>query len=208
MEAELIKLYDDNPDIRKIEKIAKVLSDGGLVIYPSDTVYGLGCDITKQKAVERVKQIKGTKGTKTNLSFICHDLSHLSEYTRRVDTPVFKLMKKLLPGPYTFILQSSSKVPKLFNAKKKTVGIRVPDNNILRELVRELGNPIVSTSITDDEDEIIENSTDPELIFEKYQKVVDIVIDGGYGGLTPSTILDCSDGDVEVIREGKGELDF
>ena len=205
MEAEFIKLYKENPDSRKISKIVSVLRKGGLVIYPSDTIYGLGCDIFNNRAVDRVKHIKGEKDKNNNLAFICYDLSHLSVYTRNVSTPVFKLMKKTLPGPYTFILNSSSKVPKILNAHKKTVGIRIPDNEIPRIIVKELGNPIVTTSIHDDDD-ILEYSTDPELIYEKYKKIVDIVIDGGYGGNEPSTVIDCSEDEIRVLREGKGDI--
>ena len=205
MEAEFIKLYKENPDSRKISKIVSVLRKWGLVIYPSDTIYGLGCDIFNNRAVDRVKHIKGEKGKNNNLAFICYDLSHLSVYTRNVSTPVFKLMKKTLPGPYTFILNSSSKVPKILNAHKKTVGIRIPDNEIPRIIVKELGNPIVTTSIHDDDD-ILEYSTDPELIYEKYKKIVDIVIDGGYGGNEPSTVIDCSEDEIRVLREGKGDI--
>lgn len=205
MSTQLIKLYPENPEMNKIRQIVNVLREGGLVIYPTDTVYGLGCDITNVKAVERVKQIKGQKGKSSNLAFICHDFSHLSEYTVHVTTPKFKLMKKALPGPFTFILEASSKVPKILNAKKKTVGIRIPDNNIPREIVKELGNPIITTSIHD-EDEIIEYSTDPELILEKFGKLVDIVIDGGYGGNVASTVVDFTDDEPMVVRQGLGEL--
>jgi len=201
----LIKLYNDNPDKRQINKIVDVLKKGGLIIYPTDTVYGLGCDITNPKAVERVAQIKGINIKKAHFSFICHDLSHLSAYTLAIDTPIFKVLKRNLPGPFTFILKANSQVPKLFKNNKKTVGIRIPDNNIIREIVKELGNPILTTSIYDN-DEIVEYTTDPELIYENYSDKVDIVIDGGYGDNTPSTVVDCSDGNIEVIREGKGEL--
>jgi len=207
MAAEFIKLYPENPDPRKIDQIVSVLSKGGLIIYPTDTVYGLGCDIFNAKAVDRVKHIKGQKGKNANLSFICYDLSHLSEYTRSVSTPIFKLMKKALPGPYTFILNASGKVPKILDAKKKTVGIRVPDNNIPREIVKALGNPIITTSIHDDDD-IIDYNTDPELIYEKYSKLVDIVIDGGYGNNVPSTIIDCTTDEPVIIREGIGSIDI
>ncbi|MBV6646998.1 MAG: threonylcarbamoyl-AMP synthase [Cyclobacteriaceae bacterium] len=205
MAAELIKLYEKNTDLAKVGEIVEVLRQGGVIIYPTDTVYGFGCDIFNARAVERVKRLKGGKGKNTNLAFVCYDLSHLSEYARHVTTPIFKLMKKTLPGPYTYILEASSKVPKILNAKKKTVGIRVPDHNIPREIVRELGNPIVTTSIHD-EDEIIEYSTDPELIFEKFEKQVDIVIDGGYGHTMPSTIIDCTSDEPEVIRHGMGDI--
>ncbi|MEL7005977.1 MAG: L-threonylcarbamoyladenylate synthase [Bacteroidota bacterium] len=204
--AELIKLYEENPDPEKVREIAKRLSDGAVIIYPTDTVYGLGCDIFHSKALERVRQIKGIKGKGLNLSFICEDLSHLSEYTRHVSTPIFKMMKKGLPGPYTFILEASSKVPKILNTRKKTVGIRVPDNNIPRHVVAALGNPIVTSSIHD-EDEILEYSTDPELILEKFDRTVDIVIDGGYGNLVPSTIIDCTENEPTIVREGLGSID-
>ena len=204
--AELLKIYPENPDPRKIARVVDVLSKGGVIIYPTDTVYGLGCDIFNQKALDRVKQIKGIKGKNLNLSFICYDLSHLSEYTRRVTTPIFKIMKKGLPGPYTFLLEASTKVPKILNANKKTVGIRVPDNNIPREIVRELGNPIITTSIHD-EDEILEYSTDPELIHEKFDQLVDIVIDGGFGNIEASTVVDCTSGEPELVREGLGDFE-
>lgn len=203
MDAEFIRLYPENPEERKIAKIANVLRNGGLIIYPTDTVYGLGCDIFNQRALERLKQLKGGKAKHLNLSFICYDLSHISEYVKQLDTPTFKLMKKALPGPYTFILNSSSKVPKILNAKKKTVGIRVPDNNIPREIVKQLGNPIITTSIHDDE--IHDYATDPEIIFEEFANKVDIVIDGGYGLVDPSTVIDCTGGYPVIIREGLGD---
>ncbi len=204
MNAELIKLYEENPQEEKIEHIARVVKNGGLVIYPTDTVYGLGCDIFNTKALEKVKRLKGIKGKSLNLSFICYDLSHISEYAK-VDTPTFKLMKKVFPGPFTFLLKASSKVPKILHANKKTIGIRIPNNNIPRELVKSLGNPIITTSIHDDD--VHEYSTDPELIFEEFKSLVDVIIDGGYGSVTPSTIIDCTDGEVEIVRQGLGELD-
>lgn len=207
MAAEFIKLYEENPEERKIIKIAQALKSGAVIIYPTDTIYGLGCDIFNQKALERLKLIKGIKGKKANLSFICYDLSHISEYVRHLDTPTFKLMKKSLPGAYTFILEAASSVPKILNAKKKNVGIRVPDNSIPREIVRELGNPIITTSIHAD-DEIIDYMTDPELIYDTFKDKVDIVIDGGYGGIQPSTIIDCTDGEPYVVREGLGDADI
>lgn len=205
--AKYIKLYEENPDPRKLAEIAESLRNGGIVIYPTDTIYGMGCDLFNVKAMERLLSIKGTKAKNHNLSFICYDLSHISEYARSIDNTVFKAMKRALPGPYTFILNSSSKVPKLLNVKKRTVGIRVPDNYIPRSLVKELGNPIVSTSIRDD-DEIIEYSTDPELIFEKFKDVVDIIVDGGFGDVIPSTVVNCADGVIEILREGKGDPDI
>lgn len=204
--AEFVKIYNENPNPRQIQKVIDVLRNGGLVIYPTDTVYGLGCDITNTKAMERVAQIKGVKLEKANFSFICNDLSHLSDYTKQIDTPTYKILKRALPGPYTFILRGSNSLPKAFK-KKKTVGIRVPDNNIAREIVSELGNPIVSTSIRD-EDDVLEYTTDPELIYEKWQNLVDIVIDGGYGDNYASTVIDLTNDEPEVLREGKGSLDI
>ena len=202
----LVKLFNENPNLREILKIVEVLRKGGLIIYPTDTVYGLGCDITNAKAVEKVARIKGVKVEKNNFSFICSDLSHISDYTKPISSTVFKLMKKNLPGPFTFILEANNNLPKYFKLKK-TVGIRVPDNNIIREIVKELGNPILSTSVYDD-DEIVEYTTDPELIHEKYQEIADIVIDGGYGELIPSTIVDCTSDEITVLREGKGVLEY
>lgn len=204
--AQFIKIYPENPNEREIAKVVKVLKDGGLVIYPTDTVYGLGCDITNSKALEKIARIKGVKLEKANFSFVCSDLKNISDYVRQIDTPTFKILKRALPGPYTFILPGNNNLPKEFK-KKNTVGIRVPDNNIAIELVRQLGNPIVSTSIYD-EDEVLEYTTDPELIFEKWQNIVDVVIDGGYGDNFASTVIDFSNGEPVVIREGKGSLDI
>ena len=202
---QFIKIYENNPNEVAIKKVVEVLKNGGLVIYPTDTVYGLGCDITNTKALERVAKIKGVKLEKANFSFICSDLSHISDYIKQIDTSTFKILKRALPGPYTFILPGNNNLPKEFK-KKTTVGIRVPDNAIALEIVRQLGNPIVSTSIHD-EDEVLEYSTDPELIFEKWQNLVDLVIDGGYGDNIGSTIIDLSGFEPVVIREGKGSLD-
>ncbi|MNR97776.1 Threonylcarbamoyl-AMP synthase [compost metagenome] len=204
--AQFIKIYEDKPNEAAIAKVVKVLKDGGLVIYPTDTVYGLGCDITNTKALERIAKIKGVKLEKANFSFICHDLSNLSDYVKQIDTATFKILKRALPGPYTFILPGNNNLPKEFK-KKTTVGIRVPDNSIILELVSQLGNPIVSTSIRD-EDDVIEYTTDPELIFEKWQNLVDVVIDGGYGDNIGSTIIDLSGDEPIVVREGKGSLDI
>jgi len=202
----LIKIYPENPNPKAIEQVVEVLKKGGIIIYPTDTVYGLGCDITNQRAIEKICQIRGIKPEKANFSFICSDLSHISDFVKPIDTTVFRLLKKALPGPFTFIFNANNNVPKLLSSNKKTVGIRVPDNDIAREIVKALGNPILSTSIKDD-DELIEYSTDPELIHEKYEDLVDLVIDGGYGDNEPSTVVDCTMGDFEIIREGKGILE-
>ncbi len=204
--ADLIRIYDENPNPKDIKKVVDVLRKGGLIIYPTDTVYGLGCDITNTSALERIAQIKQVKLEKANFSFICEDLSNLSDYVKQIDSPTFKLLKRNLPGPFTFILPGNNNLPNVFK-KKKTVGIRVPDNNICRAIVRELGNPIVSTSIKD-EDEVIEYTTDPELILEKWDNLVDIVIDGGYGDNIASTIVDLTGNEPEVIREGKGSIEL
>lgn len=204
--AEFIKIYPDKPSEAAIAKVVKVLQNGGLVIYPTDTVYGLGCDITNSRALEKIAKIKGVKLEKANFSFICHDLSNLSDYVRQIDTSTFKILKRALPGPYTFILPGNNNLPKEFK-KKTTVGIRIPDNSIALEIVRQLGNPIVSTSIRD-EDDVIEYTTDPELIFEKWQNLVDMVIDGGYGDNVASTIIDLSEYEPVVVREGKGDIDI
>ena len=203
--AKFIKIYPENPNEKEIEKVVNILRDGGIIIYPTDTVYGLGCDITNSKALERIAQLKGVKLEKANFSFICADLSNMSDYVKQIDNTTFKILKKALPGPYTFILPGGNNLPKDFK-RKKTVGIRVPDNNIARILVQKLGNPIVSTSIYD-EDEFIEYTTDPELIFEKWQNKIDAIIDGGYGDNVASTIIDLSNGTPVVIREGKGEIE-
>lgn len=203
--AKFIKIYPENPNEREIQKVVESLKDGGIIIYPTDTVYGLGCDITNSKALERIAQLKGVRLDKANFSFICADLSHLSDYVKQIDTATFKLLKRALPGAYTFILPGNNNLPKEFK-KKKTVGIRVPDNTIARTLVEKLGNPIVSSSIYD-EDELIEYTTDPELIFEKWQDKVDIVIDGGYGDNVASTVIDLSEGVPTLIREGKGSIE-
>lgn len=204
--AELIKLYNENPNSREIEKVVHCLRNGGLVIYPTDTVYGLGCDITNNRALEKVAQIKGVKLAKANFSFICSDLSNLSDYVKQIDNRTFKLLKRTLPGPYTYILPGSNNLPTVFK-KKKTVGIRVPDNNICKAIVENLGNPIVSTSIHD-EDEVIEYTTDPELILEKWDHQVDMVINGGYGDNVASTVIDLTSGEPVLIREGKGVIDI
>lgn len=204
--AELIRIYEENPNPKEIKRVVEALKDGALIIYPTDTVYGLGCDITNNAALERIAQVRGVKLEKANFSFICEDLSNLSDYVRQIDNQTFKILKRNLPGPYTFILPGNSNLPAVFR-KKKTVGIRIPDNNICRALVAGLGNPIVSTSIRDD-DEVLEYTTDPELILEKWDNLVEIVIDGGYGDNVPSTVIDLTTPEPEVIREGKGSLEI
>jgi len=202
----LIKIYPENPNEKAIEQVVDVLKKGGLIIYPTDTVYGLGCDITNPKAIEKIARIRGIKPEKANFSFVCHDLSHISDYIKPIDNTTFRVLKKALPGPFTFIFNANNNVPKLLSSNKKTVGIRVPDNNIARCIVKELGNPIISASIKDD-DELIEYSTDPELIHEKYEDLVDLVIDGGFGDNEASTVIDCTNGEFEIIREGKGNIE-
>jgi tRNA threonylcarbamoyl adenosine modification protein (Sua5/YciO/YrdC/YwlC family) len=201
----LLRIHPENQSERQIRLITECLSDGGIIIYPTDTVYGIGCDIFKSKAVERIAVIRGIKPEKARFSFICHSLSQLSDFCLPINNSIFKMMKANLPGPFTFILQANNNVPKLIQSKKKTVGIRIPDNPIPIEIVKMLEHPIMSASIHD-EDDIIEYTSDPELIYEKYQNMVDIVIDGGYGGNEVSTIVDCTSGDAEIIREGKGIL--
>ena len=203
--AQFIKIYEDKPNEAAIKKVVAVLKDGGIIIYPTDTVYGFGCDITNSRALEKLAKIKGIKLEKANFSFVCSSLSNISDYVKQIDTATFKILKRALPGPYTFILPGNNDLPKEFR-KKKTVGIRVPQNNIALQIVEMLGNPIISTSIKDDDD-VIEYSTDPELIFEKWQNKVDLIIDGGYGDNVASTIIDLTGDEPEVIREGKGSLD-
>jgi tRNA threonylcarbamoyl adenosine modification protein (Sua5/YciO/YrdC/YwlC family) len=206
MPAELLKIHPVNPEQRKIRHVADVLKRGGIIVYPTDTIYGIGCDLLNKKAVEKLCQILGIKPQKLDLSFICYDLSHISEYVRRLDTPVFKLLKKSLPGPFTFILESSSKVPKILDVNKKTVGIRIPDHQIPRMIVMELGNPLITASIKDD-DIIKQYTTDPEEMYEDFKNVVDLVIDGGAGGNIPSTVVDCTTSEVRITRQGLGILD-
>lgn len=199
----LIKIYPENPNSKEVDKVVQTLQDGGLVIYPTDTVYAIGCDALNVRAVEKICRIKGIDPRKSNLSIICYDLSNLSEYAK-VSNASFKVMKKNLPGPFTFILPTSSELPKIYKNRKE-VGIRVPGNNIIREIVKQLGNPILTTSVRD-EDNVVEYSTDPELIFEKYEHIVDIVIDGGYGDIEASTIVDCTNDEFDILRQGKGVL--
>jgi tRNA threonylcarbamoyl adenosine modification protein (Sua5/YciO/YrdC/YwlC family) len=197
----LIHVHPENPQDRLIKQIVGVLRNGGVIIYPTDTIYGLGCDITQQKAVERICRIKGVDPQKANLSFVCYDLSDLSHYAKQLETSVYRTLKQYLPGPYTFILEASRQVPKILKTKRDTVGIRVPDNNIARAIVKELGNPILSASLPG---EYVEEYTDPDLINEKFGKQVDMVIDGGTGGIQPSTIISFVTGEAELIREGAG----
>jgi tRNA threonylcarbamoyl adenosine modification protein (Sua5/YciO/YrdC/YwlC family) len=201
----IIRLYDENTNLKDLLKVVDILRSGGVIIYPTDTIYGIGCDITKPKAVERVARIKNVKPEKADFSFIFYDLSNISDYCKPIPNSIFKLMKKNLPGPFTFILNANSNIPRLFRSTKKNIGIRVPQNNIIREIVRELGNPILSTSVRD-EDAINEYTTDPELIHEKYGDLVDLVIDGGFGGNIPSTVVDCLGNEPIITRLGKGEL--
>ncbi len=201
----LVKLYNENPNQREIEQVVAVLREGGIVIYPTDTLYGMGCDALNVRAVERICDLKGINPQKSNLSIICNDLSIISEYAK-VSTPTFKLMKRNLPGPFTFILPTTSSLPKIYK-NKKTVGIRIPNNNIIREIVVQLGNPVLSTSVKDESDEI-EYTTNPELIHEKWGEIADIVIDGGFGDIEPSTVVDCTADEPEITRQGKGVLNF
>lgn len=201
----LIRLYNENPEPRRINQIVDVLRNGGIIIYPTDTVYAMGCDISNQKAVEKVARLKGIQVEKSQFSFICYDLSQLSDFTKPIPNPIFKLMRRNLPGPFTFILEANNNVPRYFKGKKKTVGIRVPNNNITREIVKELGNPIFSTSVHSN-DEIEAYPTDPELIHEEFSDKVDLVIDGGFGDNNVSTIIDCTGDNYVIVREGKGEI--
>ena len=198
----LIQIHPQNPPPRLIKQIVECLKDGGVIAYPTDTIYGLGCDIMQHKAVDRICKIKNVDPQKAQLSFICRDLSHLSDYTKSIDTPLYRMLKNYLPGPYTFILPASKQVPKILQSKKNTIGLRVPDNIICQHILTELGNPILSASLPG---EVVEEYTDPEIIYEKFEQLVDFVIDGGAGGIVPSTIVDCTSDDWVVTREGLGE---
>src|SRR5687767_3199088 len=198
----LLHLHPENPQPRNISTIVNVLSKGGIIIYPTDTIYGLGCDIFQHKAIERICRIKNVAPEKAQLSFVCHDLSHLSEYAKQLTTPVYRTLKQYLPGPYTFILEASRQVPKILKTKKDTIGLRIPDNEIARSIVRELGNPILSASLPGD---YVEEYTDPEIIQDKFGKQVDLVIDGGIGGMIPSTVIDFTSGEAEILRQGAGD---
>jgi tRNA threonylcarbamoyl adenosine modification protein (Sua5/YciO/YrdC/YwlC family) len=201
----LLRTNPEKPDSDTIHRAAEILRSGGIIIYPTDTVYGIGCDITQPKALEKLCRLKGIQLSKANFSIICHDLSHLSDFTRPISNSVFRVLKKALPGPYTFILEANNSVPKLFQSKKKTVGIRVPNNLVVREIVKELGNPIVSSSVHDSADELTDYYSDPDLIYENYSEKVDAVVNGGFGNLQASTVIDASTGVFEVIREGMGD---
>jgi tRNA threonylcarbamoyl adenosine modification protein (Sua5/YciO/YrdC/YwlC family) len=203
----IIKLYEENTNPKDLKLVTECFKDGGLVIYPTDTVYALGCDIESRSGIERVSLIKGVKPEKADFSFVFYDLSHISEYTRQFDTSIFKILKHNLPGPFTFILEANNSIPRLFRNKKRTLGIRVPDNEICRKIIDRLERPIISTSIHD-EDEVVEYTTDPELIHEKYENQVDIVVDGGYGNNEASTVVDLTSGVPEIIRQGIGELEI
>jgi tRNA threonylcarbamoyl adenosine modification protein (Sua5/YciO/YrdC/YwlC family) len=198
----LLQLHPDNPQPRLLKQVAESLKSGGIIIYPTDTIYGLGCDIYQQKAIEKICRIKNVDPQKAQLSFICRDLSHLSDYTKSIDTPLYRMLKTYLPGPYTFILPASKQVPKILKSKKETIGLRVPDNIICKQILEELGNPILSASLPG---EMVEEYTDPEIIFEKFGDKVDFVIDGGAGGMNPSTVIDCTTDEWHVIRQGSGE---
>jgi tRNA threonylcarbamoyl adenosine modification protein (Sua5/YciO/YrdC/YwlC family) len=207
MPAELLSIHPINPEPRKINRVIEVLQKGGVIVYPTDTIYGIGCDLINKRAVERLCDIEGVKPQKMNLSFICNDLSHISEYVRNLQTPEFKILKRLLPGPFTFIFESNSNVPKILGVNKKTVGIRIPDHRIPLEIVKLLGNPLITSSIKDD-DAIKEYTTDPEEIYEDFKHKVDLVINGGMGGNVPSTIVDFTGGEPIVVRQGLGKFDF
>ena len=203
----LLKIYPENPNRNHIRKVVDVLEEGGIIIYPTDTVYAMGCYIRATKSIEKIARLKGLNPTNPDLSIIFLNMSHLAEYTIIRDNNVFKLLKRNLPGPFTFIVRANNQIPKIFKNKKKTVGIRIPDNNIVMELVRELGRPIITTSIHY-QDDVIEYTTDPELIYEKYREFADVVIDGGYGKNEASTVVDCTSGEIEIVRQGLGILEY
>lgn len=200
----LLKIHPSNPNIREVAYVSERLRDGAVAISPTDTVYGFACDILKPRAVERIARLKGIAIEKTNFSFLCSDLSHLSDYSKPIDNRVYKLMRKLLPGPFTFILNANNNVPKIFMHRKKTIGIRVPENNIAQAIIKELGNPVMIASVHNEGDEIMEYLTEPQLIFEKFQKHVDIVIDGGPGHTSASTVIDCTGAEPVLLRQGIG----
>lgn len=201
----LLKIYPKNPSAKNIRRVSEVIRNGGLIIIPTDSVYGIACDIFNSKAIQKVASLKGIKVEKADFSFIFSELSEISTYVRPINNNIFKVIRKNLPGPFTFILNANNKIPKIFRSKKKTLGVRIPDNNIVKEIVKELGNPILISSVHDD-DEVVEYTTDPSLIYEKYQKHVEIVIDGGYGNNLASTVVDCTDNEINIIRKGVKEL--
>lgn len=203
----LVRLYEENPNEKQVQQVVDCLKNGGVVIFPTDTIYAIGCDIYQRKAFEKIARIKGVKPEKANFSFIFNDLSHLSEYCKHINNSIFKIMRKSLPGPFTFILEAGNKIPKIMQTKKRTIGIRVPDNNITKAIIEKLGNPMVSTSIHDD-DEIVEYTTDPELIYEKYESQIDMMVNGGPGQNVASTIIDCTNEEPEILRDGLGEIDI
>ncbi len=203
----LVRLYEENPNEKQVQQVVDCLKNGGVVIFPTDTIYAIGCDIYQRKAFEKIARIKNVKPEKANFSFIFNDLSHLSEYCKHINNSVFKIMRKSLPGPFTFILEAGNKIPKIMQTKKRTIGIRVPDNNITKAIIEKLGNPMISTSIHDD-DEIVEYTTDPELIYEKYESQIDMMVNGGPGQNVASTIIDCTNEEPEILREGLGEIDI
>jgi len=203
----LLRIYPENPDPNRIRKVVEVLEEGGIIIYPTDTVYAMGCDIKAHRSIDKIAGLKGLNPLNPDMSLIFHDMSQLSEYTVIRDNSVFKLLKRNLPGPFTFIVQANNQIPKLFKNRKKTVGIRIPDNAIVLEMVKELGRPIITTSIHDP-DEVIEYTTDPELIYEKYRDLAEVIINGGYGKNEASTIVDCTSGEIKVIRQGLGILEL
>lgn len=198
----LLRIHPDNPNERHIKTVAECLLDGGIIIYPTDTIYGLGCDISKKSAIEKICRIKQIDPAKAQLSFVCYDLSDLSTYTKSIDTPLYRILKNYLPGPYTFILPASKQVPKILQSKKSTIGLRIPNNNIARAIVQQLQHPLLSASLPG---QMVEEYTDPELMYQNFENLVDIVIDGGIGGFVPSTIIDCTKDTYEVIRQGAGE---
>lgn len=204
----LIQIHPDNPQERFVKQVAEILKSGGIAIFPTDSVYAMGCSLLQHKAVERIARIKGIKVEKANFSILTNDLSHLSEYTKPLNNHLFRLMKKVLPGPYTFILPANNNVPKIFESRKKNIGIRVPDNSVIQAIISELGCPLVSTSLHSDDDDYLEYVVNAELIYEKYENLVDLVVDGGIGGVEPSTVLDCTGDEIEIVREGKGPIDF
>ena len=201
----LISIHPDNPQARQLSMVKECLESGGIIAYPTDTIYGLGCDIFHPEAIEKICAIKKVNPEKANLSFICSDLSDLSLYAKAIDNSLFRILKKALPGPFTFILPASKQVPKILQSKKKTIGLRIPDNNIALSIIKTLGHPILSASFPGDN---VEDYTDPEIIYEHWGNQIDMVIDGGIGGITPSTVVDCTTNEYTVVRQGAGVWDY